>query len=495
VRPRILVVDDSATVRMLVERTLARAGYDVTVASDGAEALDVAQASPPDLVLLDFVMPRMNGFQFAQALRGIANLRHVPIVLMSARAHRIGAQFLAQTGAVDAIAKPFAPEALLAVTAHSLQRAAASGADRAAAASTVDEPGLDDTAEEPLDLVRLGRASAPPPRPSHPPPDAGLAAKRGSDPNVLANLRAEAARRCAACLAEGLRPLLGPLLLESVDAETLAAKLLEGGIEPLVEAVDIAYAASPGSSGITALEGRIEYVGLGDVLQMLQMQQQTGVLEVVRGRRRIAICLRGGLVDLALAQGVDPEFLLGRYLREEELLEREDLDALLARRPAGGPRGLLGDRLVKLGYITAEDLRHALTRQTSELIYEALRWREGRYRFAKWAVRPEADAARLGVPVASVLMEGLRRVDEWRLIEEQIPSFDIVFERNEDAVGDVDVDELAREERAVLAAVDGVRSVRAIVDAVDLGSFVTCKAMFQLATSRLIRPRRRPLAG
>jgi CheY-like chemotaxis protein len=492
VTPRILVVDDSATVRMIVERTLTRAGYVVSLASDGAEALEAAQASPPDLVLVDFVMPRMNGFQFALALREITNLRHVPIVLMSARAERIAAQFLAQTGAVDAIAKPFSPEALLTVTAHALERAAR-GKMPPAPADAGDAAGLDDTAEERLDLARIGRASAPPPRPSQPPPDAA-AVERGSDPNVLAHLRAEAARRCAARLAEGLLPILAPLLPPGLTAEQLAGRLLERGAEPMVDLIAAAYAASPGSSGITALEGRIEHVGLGDVLQMMQMQQQTGVLEVERGRRQIAICLRGGLVDLALARGVDPEFLLGRYLREEELLEREDLDALLAQRPGGSGRGLLGDRLVKLGYITAEDLRRALTRQSSELVYEALRWRDGRYRFAKWAMRPEADAARLGVPVASVLMEGLRRVDEWRLIEEQISSFDLVFERNEDVVAGMDLDDLAREERAVLAAVDGTRDVRAVVDATDLGSFATCKALFQLATSRLVRPRRRAVA-
>ncbi|MDQ3036194.1 MAG: response regulator, partial [Myxococcota bacterium] len=122
---RILVVDDSTTVRRVVERTLREAGFEVCLAADGREGLDVASAKVPDLVLVDFVMPHMNGFQLCQALRSIDNLARVPIVLMSAKADRIGDGFLAQTGAVDAITKPFSPEALLAVTTHALARAAA----------------------------------------------------------------------------------------------------------------------------------------------------------------------------------------------------------------------------------------------------------------------------------------------------------------------------------------------------------------------------------
>src|SRR5690606_20886429 len=121
---RVLVVDDSATIRRVVGRTLTQAGYQVTLAADGREALEKAQAEVPDLVLVDFVMPQMNGLRFVQAMRQIANLAEVPVVLMSAKADRIGDGFVAQTGALDAITKPFSPEPLLAVTGPALTRAA-----------------------------------------------------------------------------------------------------------------------------------------------------------------------------------------------------------------------------------------------------------------------------------------------------------------------------------------------------------------------------------
>ena len=86
---RVLVVDDSATIRRIVILILGEAGYSVATAPDGAEALDRVQRERFDLVLVDFVMPRLNGFQFAQALRSIAALRDLPVVLMSARAEVI----------------------------------------------------------------------------------------------------------------------------------------------------------------------------------------------------------------------------------------------------------------------------------------------------------------------------------------------------------------------------------------------------------------------
>jgi len=120
-------------------------------------------------------------------------------------------------------------------------------------------------------------------------------------------------------------------------------------------------------------------------------------------------------------------------------------------------------------------------------VYEALRWRQGTYRFVRLATRPEATAARLGLPIGTILMEGLRRVDEWRLIEEQLRSWEEVLRPDREAIAGIDLDRLSREERTVLGAVDGQRSVREVVAHVRMGSFEVSKILFQLLTSRLLR--------
>src|SRR5262245_35196528 len=111
---RILVVDDSATLRRVVCAILERNGFDTVSAADGQaalESLEDSQAPRPDLVLLDFVMPRMNGYQFCRAIRQKDDTCQMPVVLMSAKGDRIRDQFVQQTGAVDAITKPFDAQA------------------------------------------------------------------------------------------------------------------------------------------------------------------------------------------------------------------------------------------------------------------------------------------------------------------------------------------------------------------------------------------------
>ncbi len=454
---RVLVVDDSATVRRVVGRTLGQAGYEVSLAADGREALDRAQAQVPDLVLVDFVMPHMNGLRFVQAMRQVANLAHVPVVLMSAKADKIGDGFVAQTGALDAITKPFSPEALLAVTGHALSRAAERSTER-------DTPPPPDADE---------RISSVPPLSSEAPLETSPAAL------------AAAARTIAETLGRGLGARL-----EGQDPEALA-DAIDARFEPvaLFALASEVGALVPGRDGEVALEARLEHVPLGDTLQMLTHQRQTGVLEIEkqpsRAPRSVAVCLKDGAVQLALGRVDEAEFRLGRYLLREGLIEREDLERILRHR--GPARALLGTHLVKLGYISADELAKVLVSQTSELIYEALRWRRGRYRFVRFATRPEAVDAHLGLPLASILMEGLRRVDEWRLIEEQIASFDDAPRRDEEALRNVDSSRMSADERRVLDAVDGVRTVREIIEHTRMGSFEACKILFQLLTSRLIR--------
>lgn len=452
---RVLVVDDSATVRRVVRRTLSQAGYEVSIAVDGKDALEIVQREVPDLVLVDFVMPIMNGLMFVHAMRRVANLEHIPVVLMSAKADKIGDGFLAQTGALDAISKPFSPAALLTVTEHALARS------------------VDTDAPPPTE--GLDRIS------SLPPPATSAEPSPPTTPLVLAEAAGTIAMHLAELISD-VMPDIDPTLVMAGLAEEFEPGELFAKIEEIAALI-------PGRDGEIALSGRLEHCSLGDILQLLTHQRFTGVLEVEkrpsRSGRAISVCLKEGDVQLALGRVQEQEFKLGRYLLREELIDREDLDRILKNR--GQQRGLLGLQLVKLGYVSHAELRALLVQQTSELIYEALRWPRGRFRFVRFASRPEAEDANLSLPVASILMEGLRRVDEWRLIEEQVHSFDDVPRRDEEALRSVDLGRLSPEERRVLAAIDGRRTVRALIDATQLSSFETCKVLFQMATSRLVR--------
>lgn len=83
---RILIVEDNAMNRDVLSRLLTRRGYDVLMANDGAEGLELARTSPPDLVLLDMGLPVIDGHEVARRLKADPTTRTIPIVALTARA-------------------------------------------------------------------------------------------------------------------------------------------------------------------------------------------------------------------------------------------------------------------------------------------------------------------------------------------------------------------------------------------------------------------------
>jgi CheY-like chemotaxis protein len=433
VSTRILVVDDSSTIRKVVTAILERHGFESVAAADGLlalEAIDKAEGGKPfDLVLLDFVMPRMNGFQFCRALRSRETHRNMPVVLMSAKSDKIRDQFVQQTGAIDAITKPFDAQALVAVIEHAIQRSET---------FKVRGESLVTSMPEEFELVDSLR----------PPP-------MGGDP--------------------------------------------------------------VSGRSVVALSGDIGIIPFGAALQLLQLENQTGILHVANGRSEVSIALRRGLIDLVQSRGAGQEFRLGRYFVELGVVTPADIDRLLREQLAEPPSSgdlverksvppsssfvrreestgmrnvrLLGDLLVGSGKVSQEQLRDALARQSSELIYEVLRWERGRFEFRREPPPPLAESAKLGLPVALVVMEGFRRVDEWRLVETGLGSFDSVLLKDPASIESVGPAGLQAVERTVLDLVDGERSVREIIAASNMSSFDVCKVLYQLLEARLVRRR------
>ena len=119
----ILVVDDDPDIARFVEVNLRSAGYEVAVAGDGEEALDRASELRPDLVLLDVMMPRLDGFEVAQRLRKNPQTANTSIIMLTAKALSSDKVTGLQSGADDYIIKPFDPIELLARVKGTLRRA------------------------------------------------------------------------------------------------------------------------------------------------------------------------------------------------------------------------------------------------------------------------------------------------------------------------------------------------------------------------------------
>lgn len=119
----ILVVDDEPTIRMLVAASFDGNGYRILEAADGAEALDLARREHPDLVLLDIVIPGVDGFEVCRRLKAeIAP--HTPVLLLTGFDQQSYRERGFQVGADGFVAKPFSPAALVALIDRTLAAAA-----------------------------------------------------------------------------------------------------------------------------------------------------------------------------------------------------------------------------------------------------------------------------------------------------------------------------------------------------------------------------------
>lgn len=112
-RAVILVVDDEEEIRTIMRLSLTIAGYEVREAEDGKSALKSIHHDPPDLILLDVLMPRMNGFEVCRHVRADSATAHIPILILSARTDSRSREEGMHAGATKYLTKPISPPQLI----------------------------------------------------------------------------------------------------------------------------------------------------------------------------------------------------------------------------------------------------------------------------------------------------------------------------------------------------------------------------------------------
>jgi len=110
---KILVVDDERHIVRLVEVNLQRAGYDVVTAYDGVEALEKVASEKPDMIVLDVMMPRKDGFEVLQDLQATPGTQNIPVIMLTAKAQDADIFRGWQSGVSSYLTKPFNPRELL----------------------------------------------------------------------------------------------------------------------------------------------------------------------------------------------------------------------------------------------------------------------------------------------------------------------------------------------------------------------------------------------
>ena len=129
---RLLVVDDEPSIAKIVRKQLEVAGYDVTVAVDGLEGLTKARELMPELIVLDVMLPKMNGTEVCTTLKGDPKTQAIPILMLTAKAQRQDKDIVLQAGANAFLTKPFQLEELLSKIKALLDQTGAGGSPQAA---------------------------------------------------------------------------------------------------------------------------------------------------------------------------------------------------------------------------------------------------------------------------------------------------------------------------------------------------------------------------
>jgi hypothetical protein len=257
-----------------------------------------------------------------------------------------------------------------------------------------------------------------------------------------------------------------------------------------------------------ALEGSIKDFGLPDIFQLIGLQRKTGLLTLKNDKDNITVTFENGMVVMADSTSKRLEDRLGNVLVKQGKLGKEKLDEALQTQRQTLQR--LGHILTTNNNITSKDLKEALQVQVSQIVFKVFRWRDGEYHFAP---TDSVDYDRENfTPMSAdfILMEGIRMVDEWPIIEKKIPSTDIVLRSVVDpslieiGAGSGNGDDvlsgdgkrggvsssnrirLTPDEERIYRKVDGARSVQAIIDGTGLAEFEVCRTLFDLMNRSII---------
>src|SRR6266446_7864450 len=174
-----------------------------------------------------------------------------------------------------------------------------------------------------------------------------------------------------------------------------------------------------------ALEGTIKDFGLPDIFQLIGLQRKTGILTLTSDNENVTVTFENGMVVNADSSTKRLEDRLGNVLVKQGKLTKERLEEALSTQKQTLQR--LGHVLTTQSYITQKDLQAAINVQVSQIVFKVFRWRDGEYHFEP---SDSVDYDRENfAPLSAdfILMEGIRMVDEWPIIEKKIPSMDIVF--------------------------------------------------------------------
>jgi len=229
------------------------------------------------------------------------------------------------------------------------------------------------------------------------------------------------------------------------------------------------------------LQGDLSRIQLPDVLSFVSMIRGSGKLTIQNGDRMTSLLWKEG--DIVFAQSNSLEHTLGKFLLRNGKITADQYDESRRKVTATTRHGKV---LVQMGAISPKDLWWGVKNQVLEIIFSLFSWKEGSFHFYERAEETLGERIVLHLNTSSVIMEGIRRLDESARIQERIPSLDLVVSRLPGASPDFEELEMSESEIEVYNSIDGNLTVRELIGKSDLTEFEVTRILFQLLSARLI---------
>ena len=231
------------------------------------------------------------------------------------------------------------------------------------------------------------------------------------------------------------------------------------------------------------LEGDLSRIQLPDVLSFVSMVRGTGKLKLRHADLERAIIWKEG--DIIFAQSSSHEHSLGQFLLRNGKITLEQYED---SRQKITPNVRHGKLLVQMGAISPKDLWWGVKNQALEIIYSLFHWNEGRFAFYEPTEEISPEKIVLQLNASSVIMEGVRRMDETVRIREKITSVEMIFAKVAGVSPDFDELDMNETEIEIFNNLDGRLSVRDLIGMSELTEFEVTRILFQLISARLIEP-------
>ena len=519
---KILVADDSLTIRKLVESVLCEEGYEVAIATTGAECLEQAAAKKPDLILLDYILPDMQGTDVCRSLINSPETWEIPILMMSSNGNAIRQLYQDLNNVADYLTKPFAPNVLKAVVGHLLQKekpaesnATSNGGETTLPAPTPaptpvvaaapegtlpqdlmdkvtrliglmeSQPTTDDVAQRAAkaassDATVPDAAAAPRPK-----------ARRARKPIATAPTPEALLRKFKLALKKHLRVRM--LLIPSWEsgrggqepAEFYSDRVLAKDVLSELSA-DLVRATGASPQGNGALRCPVTLLPLDSVMNFLHANHSTGELRIEMGEETVLACLDQGQVVL-LTSNHPRNYCAGASCNFQAVPHLVISEAVRAQEEQSVP---FFTSLKDAGQLPAQSsLEDLLRSQGEQCLIRAFKDPHAVVSFLPTTkLSALARACTLNFSLNQLLLTCYRTVNDWFAVETVIPDMDATLIHSFELTSHIRDLSLNSEEARVLTAVRPGRTIPELAEVLQQKPFEICLVLFRLVKLGLVRP-------